>query len=93
MTTLWELRDSVRKSGPEDWNKIEDGPTYRSRFASSRGPGNEWRREEDSHRTIAVYIPDVDLTIAYGMDFDFDWGDQVSHGWVRVPPRAPERAS
>jgi hypothetical protein len=79
MPTWWEIRDLVRQSEATNWHKIEDGPTYRSRFESSTGP-EQWRLEEDSHGTVAVYMPDVDLTIAYGMelypavrDREFDW--------------------
>ena len=70
MTTLQEIRDLVRKSAPLDWHKVEEGPTYRSRFGFSKGPGARWRLEEDSHHAILVYTPNVDLTIAYGMDYD-----------------------
>jgi hypothetical protein len=70
MTNLQEIRDLVRKSARHDWHKIEEGPTYRSRFGFSTGPGDHWRLKEDSHHTTLVYMPDVDLTIAYGMDFD-----------------------
>lgn len=70
MTTLGEIRDLVRTSNATDWHKIEDGPTYRSRFGYSTGPGEQWRLEEDSHPITLVYIPDVDLTVAHGIDFD-----------------------
>ena len=70
MTTFQEIRELMRNSAPDDWYTIQEGPTYRSRFAYSTGPDNQWRLEEDSHHTTLVYRPDVDLTIAHGMDVD-----------------------
>jgi hypothetical protein len=86
MTTLQEIRDLVRRSAPGDWHQIGEGPTYRSRFAYSKGPRGHWRLEEDSHHTVVVYMPDVDLTIAHGLDFD-PWGsDAPEFEWSKVFP-------
>ena len=86
MTTLQEIRDLVRRSAPGDWHQIGEGPTYRSRFAYSKGPRGHWRLEEDSHHAVVVYVPDVDLTIAYGLDFD-PWGsDAPEFEWPKVFP-------
>jgi hypothetical protein len=87
MTTLGEIRDLVQKSSATDWRKIEDGPTYRSRFGYSTGPGpgDQWRLEEDSHPVTLVYIPDVDLTVAHGMDFDPLTSDSEIE-WSRMFP-------
>jgi hypothetical protein len=74
---FWELRGVIQKSDSSEWRKVDEGPTYRSRFAASYGPGQEnFRLEEDSHHTVAVYIPDVDITIAYGMGEDFPHADR-----------------
>ena len=86
MTTLQEIRDLVRKSAPLDWHKVEEGPTYRSRFGFSKGPGARWRLEEDSHHAILVYTPNVDLTIAYGMDYDPTRKDTPEFEWSKVFP-------
>lgn len=87
MPTLHEIRNLVRTSSSTDWHIIEDGPTYRNRFASSTGPGDQWRLEEDSHHTVLVYIPDVDLTIAYGMTFDLRGsGPTREFEWSKVFP-------
>jgi hypothetical protein len=87
MPSLHEIRELVRKSSPTDWHIIEDGPTYRSRFSSSTGPGDLWRLHEDSHHTVMVYILDVDLTIAYGMTFDLrDSGTAPEFEWSKVFP-------
>ena len=86
MTNLQEIRDLVRKSARHDWHKIEEGPTYRSRFGFSTGPGDHWRLKEDSHHTTLVYMPDVDLTNAYGMDFDTRRRDDPEFEWSKVFP-------
>jgi hypothetical protein len=89
MPTLHEIRELIRKSRPSDWSVIEDGPTYRNRFASSTGPGEQWRLDEDSHHTVLVYVPDVDLTIAYGMTFDLrDSGTDREFAWSKAFPNA-----
>ena len=75
----------VRRSAPGDWYKIEEGPTYRNRFGYSKGPGQRWRLEEDSHSTVLVYRPDVDLTIAYGMlRYHLQGKDEPEYGWSQV---------
>lgn len=90
VTSLNEVRDLVRNSDASEWHKIEEGegPTYRSWFNYSGGSaGGAWRLREDSHPIALVYEPDVDLTIAYGMQFNqrgpgseptFDWADTFS---------------
>ena len=44
------------------------------------------RLEEDSHHTVVVYVPDVDLTIAYGLDFDALRRDAPEFEWSKVFP-------
>ena len=87
MASLEDIRGYVRNSGPDDWHVIEEGPTYRNRFVNSVGPGEQWRLDEDSHHTVLVYTPDVDLTIAYGMTFDIrDSGPSRKFEWSSVFP-------
>lgn len=87
MTTLKDIRGWVTQSQAADWHLIENGPTYRSRFSSSTGPGDSWRLEEDSHHTVMVYTPDIDLTMAYGMSFDFyDHGPERVFEWSKIFP-------
>lgn len=87
MATLHEIRSLVRNSSRADWHLIEEGPTYRNRFVSSTGSGDQWRLEEDSHHTVMVYRPDVDLTMAYGMTFDFRGDGPVREfAWSKVFP-------
>lgn len=65
---LNELRATISDSDASEWHRIvRQGPTYRDRFGSWTGPGDSWGIETDSHGEVAVYKPDIDLTIAYGM--------------------------
>jgi hypothetical protein len=94
---FWELRRLIQTSDPLEWHKIDRGPTYRSRLIAAHQPGIEQPRlEEDSHPSVAVYIPEVNITMAYGMgeelpgadgpiriDRHFDWMEafQDPTGW------------
>lgn len=59
-----ELLDKIVASGPEDWHAIscDDAPSYRERFTL-----NEYALETDGHSDIAVYKPDLSITLAFGM--------------------------
>ncbi|MDH6245503.1 hypothetical protein [Mycobacterium sp. OTB74] len=66
--TFDELRALITNSRPSDWRRVKAmGPTYRDRFGSWTGPGEQAGIDHDSHAEVAVYRPDIDLTIAYGM--------------------------
>lgn len=66
---LGELRDTIANSGTADWRRIEGGPVYRDRFVHWESPANGTSGiEVHSHSSAAVYQPDIDLTLAYGMD-------------------------
>lgn len=84
MPTLKEFRQLVRQSAPDDWYKIEEGPSYRNRFGYSQGPGKQWRLEEDSHHTVLVYKLDVDLTGAYGMHYGLAGRDEPEYEWSQA---------
>lgn len=81
--TLDELQKTIMDSDSTDWKRIlAMGPTYRDRFASWTGPGDQAGIDHDSHPEIAVYRPDIDLTIAFGlpesgtsMSVSFDWSE------------------
>jgi hypothetical protein len=69
---FYELRGLIQKSDASEWHRVDEGPTYRYRFAAYYESGGEnYRLEQDSHGDAAVYIPDIDLTIAWGMDEEF----------------------
>lgn len=79
---LDELRTLVSESSEGDWHRIAKvGPTYRDRFESWSSPADGTSGvEHDGHTEVAIYRPDVDLAIAYGMpesrhdrDLAFKW--------------------
>jgi hypothetical protein len=75
MPSLPELRQRITGSVAENWHVIpQDGPTYRDRFAVTMGP-MATHMEADTHLYVAVFEADVDLTLAWGMEFDFAWID------------------
>lgn len=64
-----ELRDTITDSDHTEWQRIaRQGPTYRERLVTWTGPSDHTGFEVESHGVVAVYKPDIDLTIAYGMD-------------------------
>lgn len=72
---LDDLRVTVRESARTDWHKITcwgsgSGPSYRDRLTSGRINGDYV--EYESHGNVAVYIPDIDISIAWGLDRDRD---------------------
>ncbi|WP_125079865.1 hypothetical protein [Mycobacterium sp. P7213] len=87
-----ELRALVANSGPADWQRVRSaGPTYRDRFGSWSSPANNTSGiDHDSHAELAVYRPDIDVTIAYGMpesrydrDLTFRWSEAFADSQIR----------
>ena len=79
-----QLRETITTSDPSEWHRITNqGPTYRDRFSSWSSPANGTSGiDVDNHSYVAVYKPDIDLTIAYGMsessrdqELSFKWSD------------------
>jgi hypothetical protein len=89
--TLDELRNIIINSTPTDWSRITAmGPTYRDRFGSWTGPGDKSGIDHDSHAEVAVYRPDIDLTLAYGMpesqherSLSFAWSENFPDSEIR----------
>jgi hypothetical protein len=90
--TFDELRALIANSRPADWHRIKSaGPTYRDRFGSWSSPANNTSGvDHDSHGELAVYRPDIDLTIAYGMpesqhdrDLKFEWSENFPDSKIR----------
>ena len=81
---LNEVMDKVIGSQRRDWHKITcwgagSGPSYRNNFTfyeTSEGP--EGVLHESSHSNVAVYIPDVSITLAFGLDAD----EEFKGEWV-----------
>lgn len=90
--TLDELRTIIISSTSRDWSRITAaGPTYRDRFGSwSRPADGTSGVEHDSHTEAAVYRPDIDLTISYGMpesqhdrNLSFAWSENFPDSNIR----------
>lgn len=89
--TLDELHTVVADSTASEWHRIlKIGPTYRDRFGACSGPGDTSGLDHDSHAEVAVYRPDIDLTIAYGMaesqhdrDLKFKWSENFPDSAIR----------
>ena len=89
---LDELQTTIANSHPDEWQRIKStGPTYRDRFSSRSSPANNTSGiDHDSHVEVAVYRPDIDLTIAYGMseglhdhNLKFAWSENFADSKVR----------
>lgn len=84
--TLRELLNVVLESTPDDWHKItcwgaSSGPSYRDHpkfFEVYEGQKDVLVTR--SHPEVAVYIPDVSITMAWGLDsnpdFKEDWANK-----------------
>lgn len=90
--TLDELQTLIADSTPRDWSRIKKlGPTYRDRFGSWSSPAHGTSGvTHDSHTEVAVYRPDIDLTVAYGMpesqhdrDLSFEWSKNFPDSQIR----------
>jgi len=83
---LREILDAVLESAPEDWHKIpcwgaSSGPSYRDHHKFYEVyAGQENVLVTRSHPEIAVFLPDVSITMAWGLDcnpeFKEDWANK-----------------
>lgn len=64
-----ELRSTILESSLNDWKRVPvQGPTYRDRFVPWLSPADKTSGiEVHSHSDVAVFEPDIDLTMAFGM--------------------------
>jgi hypothetical protein len=86
--TLQALMERVITSQREDWHTIncfgaDRGPAYRDRFTFwSKLNGQSGVLEAESHDIVAVYMPDVSITLAWGLrhidDFEEEWANKFS---------------
>lgn len=78
-----ELRKTISESDASEWHWINrQGPTYRNRFSSWSSPANDTSGiDTDSHSSVAVYKPDIDLTIAYGMRESLHHNEKLNFEW------------
>jgi hypothetical protein len=79
--TLPALIDRIVMSQPSDWNVIGGRPSYRDEFHQLQSGNRKWL-EIRSHYTVAAFMPDVSITLAWGLpvvdDFREPWGQHVS---------------
>lgn len=80
---LHELRKIIAESDRSDWRKITcwghgSGPSYRADNAGGELRGSELLQR--AHANVAIYIPDIDISIAWGMDRSSDERD-LSFEW------------
>ena len=74
--TFDEFRSLIEKSQPTDWRVIPgDGPTYQVRYGAITTPETGPRVDINEHHTLSVYTPDIDITLAFGMNMDFEYVD------------------
>jgi len=89
---LDELQTTISNSLPAEWQRIKlSGPTYRDRFGAWSSPADGTSGiDHDSHVEVAVYRPDIDLTVAYGMPesqhehkLKFEWSANFPDSAIR----------
>src|SRR2546423_6071392 len=78
---LEELLSTIAKSNPSDWSTISRGPTFRDRLMQVSSGSDNWI-EINSHHTIAVYKPNIAITLGFGMD----WRPEFKEPWAQKFP-------
>jgi hypothetical protein len=68
---LDEIRKTIIGSTADDWLKIADGPVFLGQLDEAAAKGQRYVRV-DSHSYLAVYLPDVSLRMAWGIEQDRD---------------------
>jgi hypothetical protein len=74
---LRKLIDTVIDSAPEDWHLIADAPSFRDHlefYEVYDGQPNVLHAE--AHGSVGVYIPDVSITIAWGLEWNKDFKEE-----------------
>lgn len=84
---LRDLMKTIVESDETDWHKINcwgagSGPSYKHRLEVSTGPGDRWDLDVPSHGEIAVFKPDVSITMAWG----FPSNDDYQEEWTQSFP-------
>ena len=90
---LSEVLDVVYSSQPDDWVEVSrggNGPVYKDKFiASTSGQDSYVQLDVVSHYGYAVYEPDVDLTIAWGIDphafGSMERSGSLAFEWAKFP--------
>jgi hypothetical protein len=78
---LNELIERVAQSEPKDWHAIHGHPTYRDNLEGVRSGAQHWI-EIHSHHSVATFVPDASITMAWGLqvidDFKEPWANTFS---------------
>lgn len=83
--TLQEYGEIISNSKKEDWNIITcwgagAGPSYQNSFSVWTQGGEFSNIDIDSHSMIGVYKPNIDITIAWGLEsnseFISEWANK-----------------
>lgn len=83
---LPDLLELCAKSSRSDWNLVGPGATYLNYFGVS-GAGDERSvLGQTEHAFRAVYIPDIDIAFAYGLNKSEAFGspEPFDEEWTRV---------
>ncbi|MGW0056534.1 hypothetical protein [Nocardia nova] len=71
-----EFRAVISSSVASDWRVVPGpGPSYRVAFAASTRAQPGIDLDVNAHHTVAVYTPDIDVTVAFGLPYDFESSD------------------
>lgn len=84
---LEALISLILDSNPSDWSTISSGPTFRDQLRDVSNNKDRWT-EINSHHTIAVYKPDISISLGFGMD----WKEKFDEPWAKKFPD-PEASS
>lgn len=80
---LRNLLKTVIESAPKDWYLTAEAPSYHDHlrfFEKYEGQENVLRVE--AHHSVAVYIPDVSITMAWGLK----WAEDFEGHWCKNFP-------
>jgi len=88
--TLPEILNTIAESGREQWSVIVEGPTYLSAF-STTGTKELLSLHHREHESLAVFIPNPTIVVAWGMDREQRFPDQRDSFTEEWTDRFPNR--
>jgi hypothetical protein len=81
--TLDEIRSIVADTTASDWHVLSgDAPTYLNRFGEVRGADEHWLLQHSEHETRAVLRRDLDVGLAWGMEYRSSGGEAIEPDWT-----------
>jgi hypothetical protein len=81
---LDDLLERVVLSEPGDWHVIAGDPSYRDKFDEVQAGEQRWI-EIASHHTVAAFIPDASITMAWGLRVNEDFKEPWANGRGGAP--------